>query len=294
MRKLALLAVLAVLAAPVAHSQDWMATSFNHVEVTPGIYMLRGADGGFPAGGTNLLVGDEYVVLIDDGFAPLGPVLREKIEELAGRPADFVINTHAHGDHTGSNQHQAEHGAIIVAHDNLRIRMKDDPEQNTGPGALPIITFSDEMTFHVNGIEAYVFHIESAHTDGDAAILFREPNVIATGDLLFRSMFPFIDLDGGGNVAGYKAGMQRLIDMADDETKFMPGHGPVASRADVQQDLDMLIDAEARVKALLDKGMGEEEIVVVNPLADYHDQYNWGFITTEKMTRTLIRSLTTD
>ena len=139
-----------------------------------------------------------------------------------------------------------------------------------------------------------MFHIAAAHTDGDAAILFKEANVIATGDLLFHKMFPFIDLDSGGDVAGYKAGMQRLIDMADDETKFMPGHGPVASRADVQQDLNMLNDAEARVKALLDQGMDAEEIVAANPLANYHDVYNWGFITTEVMTRTFIRSVTTD
>ena len=172
--------------------------------------------------------------------------------------------------------------------------MENDPEQNTGPGALPIITFSDEMTFHVNGQEAYVFHVETAHTDGDAAILFREANVIASGDLLFRGLFPFIDLDSGGDVSGYKAAMQKLIDMSDDETKFISGHGPVATRAGVQQDLAMLVDAEARVKALLDKGMGEEEIVAANPLAVYHDDYNWGFITTERMTRTLIRSLTTD
>jgi glyoxylase-like metal-dependent hydrolase (beta-lactamase superfamily II) len=291
MRKLALLLVLA---APLASAQDWMATSFDHTEVSPGIYMLRGADGQLPVGGTGLLVGDEYVVLIDDSLAPLGPALLEKIEELAGRPADFIINTHAHGDHTGSNQFQAEHGAIIVAHDNLRSRMESDPRQNTGPGALPIITFSDEMTFHVNGHEAFVFHIEAAHTDGDAAILFREANVIATGDLLFHNLFPFIDLDSGGNVAGYKAGMQRLIDMSDNQTKIMPGHGPVATRADLQADLNMLIDAEARVKSLVDRGLSEDEIVTANPLVDYHDEYSWGFITTEVMTRTLIRSLTTE
>ena len=289
-----ILVLLLVLAAPFSSAQEWMATSFDHTEVSPGIYMLRGADGQLPVGGAGLLVGDEYVVLIDDSFAALGPALLEKIEELAGRPADFVINTHAHGDHTGSNQFQAEHGAIIVAHDNLRSRMESDPRQNTGPGALPIITFSDEMTFHVNGHEAFVFHIEAAHTDGDAAILFREANVIATGDLLFHNLFPFIDLDSGGNVAGYKAGMQRLIDMSDDQTKIMPGHGPVATRADLQTDLDMLIDAEARVKSLVDGGMSEDEIVTANPLADYHDEYSWGFITTEVMTRTLIRSLTTE
>ena len=288
------LALFCLLATPMASAQDWMATSFDHTEVSPGIYLLTGADGDLPVGATGLMVGDEYVVLIDDSFTPLGPALLEKIKELAGRPADFVINTHAHGDHTGSNQFQAEQGSIIVAHDNLRRRMENDPEQNTGPGALPVITFSDEMTFHVNGIEAYVFHIASAHTDGDAAILFREPNVIAPGDLLFRGLFPFIDLDSGGSVAGYKAGMQRLIDMSDEKTKFLSGHGPVATRADVQKDLNMLFDAEARVKTLIDKGMSEEEIVAAYPLSLYHDDYNWGFITTERMTRTLIRSLTTD
>lgn len=288
------LAVLLILAAPLASAQDWMATSFDHTEVSPGIYMLTGADGKMSGGGIGLLTGDEYVVLIDDSFKPLGPALREKIQEIAGRPADFIINTHAHGDHTGSNQFHAEHGAIIVGHDNLRSRMKNDPNQNTGPGALPIITFSDDMTFHVNGHEAYVFHVATAHTDGDAAILFREANVIASGDLLFRGLFPFIDLDSGGDVAGYKAAMQKLIDMSDDETKFISGHGPVATRAGVQQDLAMLVNAESLVKALMDKGMSEEEIVTANPLAAYHDEYNWGFITTERMTRTLIRSLTTD
>jgi len=288
------LAWLFLLATPLASAQDWMATSFVHTEVSPGIFMLTGADDKMSGGGIGLLIGDEYVVLIDDSFTPLGPALLEKIEELAGRPADFIINTHAHGDHTGSNQFHAENGAIIIGHDNLRSRMESDPQQNTGPGALPIITFSEEMTFHVNGHEAYVFHVETAHTDGDAAILFREANVIASGDLLFRGLFPFIDLDSGGDVPGYKAGMQQLIDISNDETKFISGHGPVATRAEVQQDLDMLIDAEARVKTLIDKGMGEEEIVAENPLSIYHDDYNWGFITTERMTRTLIRSLTTD
>jgi len=288
------LALLLALAAPLASAQEWMATSFDHEEVSPGIFLLTGADGQMPVGATGLLVGEEYVVLIDDSFTPLGQALLDKVVELAGRPADFVINTHAHGDHTGSNQFQAENGAIVVGHDNLRTRMAADENQNTGPGALPIITFSDEMTFHINGQEAYVFHVPTAHTDGDAAILFREANVIAAGDLLFRGMFPFIDRESGGSVAGYIAGMRRLIEMADDETRFLPGHGPVASRADVQKDLNTLVDAQARVRALVDKGMDEEEIVAANPLAEYHDDYNWGFITTERMTRTLVQSMITD
>ena len=137
-----------------------------------------------------------------------------------------------------------------------------------------------------------MFHIENAHTDGDAAILFRNINVIAAGDVMFNYLFPFIDLDNGGTVAGFIAGQQKLIAMADDETVIIPGHGPVGGKADLEKNLEVLIDSEIRVKALVEKGMSEDDIVAANPLALYHDDYNWGFITTERMTRTLIRSLT--
>lgn len=267
------------------------ATSFRSVEVSPGIYMLDGVDG-FGGGNVGLLVGDDYVVLIDDALTPTAPALLEAVTKLAGRPVDFVINTHAHGDHVGGNEFVAETGALIIAHDNIRKRMIPDPQLNTGPGALPVLTFSDEVTFHINGHEAFVFHIENAHTDGDAAILFRDANVIAAGDVMFNYLFPFIDIDNGGTVAGYIAGQQKLIGMADDETVIIPGHGPVANKADLQTNLDVLIDCESRVKALVDKGMSENDIVAANPLALYHDDYNWRFITTERMTRTLIRSLT--
>lgn len=281
MRKLAVL----ILLAPMALAQEAPAP-IEHTEVADGIYMLH------TVGGVGLLVGDEYVVMIDDALRQTGDRVVAKAEELAGRPVDFVINTHVHGDHVGANETLADSGAIIIAHDNIRKRMKDDPELNTGPGALPVITFSDEVTFHVNGQEAYVFHLPSAHTDGDAAILFREANVIAPGDIVFRGIYPYIDLDNGGSVAGYKAAMQKLIDMSDEETKFISGHGPVGTRAGLIEDLAMLSDAAALVKALIDKGMDAEQIVAANPLAPYHDQYDWQFITTERMTRTLVRSLT--
>ena len=281
MRRLAVLMLLS----PMALAQEAPAP-IEHTEVADGIYMLH------TVGNVGLLVGDEYVVMIDDSLRQSGDQVLAKAEELAGRPVDFVINTHVHGDHVGANETLADSGAIIVAHDNIRKRMQDDPELNTGPGALPVITFSDEVTFHVNGQEAYVFHVPNAHTDGDAAILFREANVIAPGDIVFRGMFPYIDLDNGGSVAGYKAAMQTLIDMSDEETRFISGHGPVGTRAGLEQDLAMLGGAEALVKALIDKGMDAEEIVEANPLAPYHDDYNWVFITTERMTRMLIRSLT--
>jgi len=150
------------------------------------------------------------------------------------------------------------------------------------------------VTFHVNGHEAYVFHVHHAHTDGDDVIHFRDDNVIHAGDIMFHKLFPYIDLDNGGSVDGFIAAQQKLIEMADEETVIIPGHGALASKADLAEDLAVLIDSRKRVKALVDAGKSQEEILAENPLADFHDQYNWSFITTEKMTNTLYRALTSE
>jgi glyoxylase-like metal-dependent hydrolase (beta-lactamase superfamily II) len=161
------------------------------------------------------------------------------------------------------------------------------------PGeALPVVTFSDSVTIHLNGRQAFVFHVEHAHTDGDAVIHFRDDNVIHAGDVLFNGMFPFIDLDAGGSVEGYIAAQKRILALADEQTKIIPGHGPLASRKDLQTAVDMLQGAHDRVRRLVDAGQSEEAILAANPLKDYHDDWNWGFITTERMTRTLYRGLT--
>ena len=296
MRKAALL-LLAIAPLALADNHE---SPFAAVEVAPGIYQIGNTNedfallepSDFVGGGVGLLVGDEYVVMIDDVMEPTVPALVTLAEEIAGRPIDFVINTHAHGDHVGGNVYVSEKGAIVVSHDQLRTRMEGNEQLNSGPGALPVITFSDRMTFHVNGEEAAAIHVPDAHTDGDAIIHFRNANVIAAGDLSFRGLFPFIDLDSGGTVAGYMAGMQLLIDLGDDDTRYLTGHGPVGTRAGLEKDLAMLKDAEARVKALIDKGMSEEEILAANPLSDYENDYSWFFITTERMTKTFIRSLT--
>ncbi|MDZ7642996.1 MAG: MBL fold metallo-hydrolase [Woeseiaceae bacterium] len=143
----------------------------------------------------------------------------------------------------------------------------------------------------MNGHRANVFHVEHAHTDGDAVIHFPDANVIHTGDAMFNGMFPFIDLGSGGSVDGFIAAQSRIIDMADDDTRIIPGHGPLASRADLVRARDMLVDARARVAALVDEGLSEDEVLERNPLAGYHDDWNWDFITTERMTETLYRAL---
>ena len=289
MRKTSLLIALLMWAC-VSHAQDF-ATSVKSSDVVPGIYLIEGADG-FAGGNITLLVGDDQVVLIDDGVEPIAAALIESVADVAGRPVDFVINTHVHGDHVGSNAAYANSGAVVVAHDNIRKRLETDPTEAGGPDGLPQITFSDEVTFHAGGHTAKVFHIAAAHTDGDAAILFPIVNVIHAGDIHFNYLFPFIDLDNGGSVAGFIAGQRRIIELADDDTIIIPGHGSLASKADLQVAVDMLVDAEALVKELVDQGKTQDEVVAENPLAIYHDKWNWAFVTTERMTTTLYRSLT--
>jgi len=280
-----------LLAVPL-HAQE-PAGKFASKEVAPGIYAIYGAGEEFAGGNASVLVGDEHVVLIDDVMVPTAPDFISAVAEIAGKPVDFVINTHVHGDHTGGNAQLAEDGTIVVAHDNLRKRLKDKPGDAGGVAGLPVITFSESVTFHVNGQTAHVFHVPNAHTDGDGVIHFTDLNVIHAGDVLFNGIFPYIDLDQGGSLAGFIDAQEKLIELSDDDTIILSGHGaPVASKASVKRDLTALIDSRQRVKALVDAGKSEEEVLAENPLADYHDQYNWSFITTEKMTSTLYRALT--
>lgn len=287
MQRLFFAAVMLLCAGHSAAQQ--FATSLKSTEVIPGMLMLEGADG-FAGGNMALLVGEQHVVLIDDGIEPIGPLLIEAAREYAGRDIDFVINTHVHGDHAGSNSTMADSGAVIVAHDNILKRLLADSSPAGGEGGLPVVTFSDAVTFHLNGLKAHVMHVATAHTDGDAVIHFPDANVIHTGDIFFNDLYPFIDMDNGGNVAGYAAAQQQLLAIADDDTIIIPGHGPLARKADLAAANAMLVDAEKRVKALLDKGMSAEEVLAAQPLALYDEQWSWGFIDTERMTNTLIRA----
>jgi len=278
---------------PAAYAQEF-ATSFKTTEVATGIYMIEGV-GGFGGGNMGLLVGKDYVAMIDDGLEPLAPTLLQHVAETtAGRPVNFMVNTHVHGDHAGGNARFAENGTIVFAHDNIRRRLVQDPSPAGGTGGIPVVTFAEGVTFHLNGIEARVFHLPKAHTDGDAVIYFPGANVIHTGDIMFNGLFPYIDLGNGGSVDGYINAQQKILALANDDTALIPGHGPVASKSDLRDNLDVLIDSQKRIRALVDSGDSEDEIVAANPLSIYHDDYDWGFITTERMTRTLIRSLTTD
>ncbi len=288
--------ILIVFAALPSAAQD-AEISFKSTEVAPGIFMLEGR-GGFTGGNLGLLIGDDGVVLIDDGLEPLADKTLAAVAEITRDPVDFVINTHLHGDHIGGNEAFHRAGATIISQDNTRLRLSEQVQAGTdddtvmATDALPQITFSHSMTFHLNGHEAFVFHVPAAHTDGDAIIFIRDANVLHTGDAMFNGIFPFIDLDSGGSVAGYIAAQEDMLSLAGPGTRIIPGHGPVADRDDLQASRDMLVDARDRVQHLINEGQSEDEVVAANPLAVYHDKWNWQFITTERMTRTLFRGLT--
>jgi glyoxylase-like metal-dependent hydrolase (beta-lactamase superfamily II) len=290
MTRALLLAAVVCVVVP-AHAQD-IATEIKTTEAAPGVYMLNGANGF--SSNMGLLVGEDKVVLIDDGMAPITADLVATVAELSDSSIDFIVNTHVHGDHVGSNATLADDGALIFAHKNIRKRLLEDASSAGGEGGLPVVTFADGVNFHVAGQDVHVRHVARAHTDGDALVHLHGSNVIVAGDLMFNYMFPFIDLDSGGSVRGYIDAQRKIIAMADEDTVIIPGHGELASRADLQASVDMLVDAEAKVEALVLEGKTEEEVLEANPLAEYHDTWNWGFITTERMTSTLYRSLTTE
>lgn len=285
------LALLPLLVASLAFAQDAEIT-FASTEIAPGIFMVE-ARGGFGGGNMAVLVGEGQVAMIDDGLPPLAENLLAHVTETAGGPVDFLVNTHVHGDHAGGNAYFADKGTVVFAHDNIRKRLLEDPSGAGGPGGLPVVTFGDGVTFHLGNIEARVRHLPRAHTDGDAAIYFPGANVIHTGDILFHGIFPFIDLDSGGSVDGYIAAQQKIWSMADEDTKIIPGHGSLTDKAGMKADIDMLIDGRSLVKAMIDQGKSIDDVLEANPLAKYAS-FDWEFITTERMTRTLFRSLATD
>lgn len=291
------LLALALVSVPVL-AQDGGDVTFKSTELAPGLYMLEGV-GGFGGGNIGLLTGEDGVVLVDDSFPPHTETLLKAVAEVVSEPIDFVINTHVHGDHTGGNTTLTGKGATLVAHDNVRARMVKNgmptPDGNVPAPKemLPVLTFDDNVTFHLNGQESYVFHVEHAHTDGDAVIHFRGANVIHAGDVFFNGLFPFIDMDNGGSVDGYLAAQKKILEMAGEDGRIIPGHGPLATPADLQASITMLETGRENVRALMAKGHSLDEILEANPLADFEEQ-DWQFISTERMIRQLHRGLTSN
>ena len=261
--------------------QDFSKVQIETIPVANGVYMLVGSGGNI-----GLSVGPDGAFLIDDQYAPLTDKILKSISAVTDEPVRFLINTHWHGDHTGGNENIGKGGAIIVAHDNVRKRMAKGQFMKVfnfnippaPPNALPVITFTDSVTFHWNNETLEVVHSKSAHTDGDAVIYFKNGNVVHIGDLLFNGIYPFIDAGSGGSMEGLIAGVDQVLARIDDNTKVIPGHGPLGNKADLRAYRDMLADVHVRMTELIKAGKNLDEIVAAKPTADYDAKWGGGFL----------------
>lgn len=294
-QKLALLMCLFLLPLPLWAQGQFDQVQIKTIPVADGIYMLEGVGGNI-----GVSVGEDGVFLVDDQFAPLSAKIKAAVAKISDKPISFVVNTHWHGDHVGGNEILGNEGAVIVAHDNVYRRMSTEQANkllgSTTPAspraALPVITYEDSVTFRLNGQTIHAMHVPPAHTDGDSIVHFREANVIHLGDLFFNGMYPFIDLGSGGNVDGYIAALEQAVQHCDENTKVIPGHGPLSNRAELQAAVKMLKVVRDNVAAAIAEGKSLDETMGEAPSADYDAEWSWNFIDTERLITILYTGLT--
>lgn len=264
--------------------------SIETTDLGGGIYMLAGRGGNI-----GVSYGEDGLIMIDDQYDYMAPAIKTALSAISEEPVKLLINTHFHGDHTGSNEVFIESGATIVAHHNVHKRLTEttksdlfDRESEARPDAAPHLTYGSDMTFHLNGQKARLVYAPG-HTDGDTIVYFQSANVMHLGDNYFNGMFPYVDTGAGGNIDGMIAAQKMALDMAADDTQIIPGHGPLASKADLQSSHDMLVDVRAKVMAAMDGDKTVDEVVAMDPLAGM-EAYN-GFIDKDNMVRATYFSL---
>lgn len=272
MRRLSCALLFTVLASAPIAGQGMDDVEIRAQQLSDGVWVLFGQGGNI-----GVSAGDDGVFLIDDQFAPLTEKILAAIADITDESVRFVFNTHWHGDHTGGNENLGEAGALIVAHNNVRERMSADQvlarvgrAETTTPAspdaALPVVTFSDDVSFHINGDELHAFHVSNAHTDGDAIVHFVGANVVHMGDTFFRGRFPFIDTATGGSIDGLITAAGAALAFMDAETQVIPGHGEVATREDLREYRDALWSMRSAVAELMDQGMTLEQIQAARPI----------------------------
>ena len=280
--KLFLAAAFAALASlPAFAQQDFSKVEIKTEKLAEGVWMLTGAGGNI-----GVFAGDDGVFMIDNQYAPLTDKIRAAIAAVTDKKIRFLLNTHWHGDHVGGNENLGKTGVVIVAQENVRKRMSteqfnkmfDKKEPPSPAAALPLVTFVDAISFHVNGDDVDAFHVPPAHTDGDAIVYFRKANVLHMGDTFFNGMYPFVDLSSGGSVAGMIGACDRGLSMGDASTKVIPGHGPLGTKADLKAFRDMLAASRDAVAALVKAGKTLDEVKAAKPTAAYDEKWGKGFV----------------
>ena len=267
--------------------------------VAGGVSMIEGTEG-FAGGNVAVSVGDDGVFIVDDELEQMSPKLVAALAQLSKQPVRFVLNTHWHGDHTGGNAALGQTGAVIVAHDNVRQRLsaaqlekKAKETPGAKPGAsLPVVTFAQDVTLHLNGDTVHVFHVPPAHTDGDVVVHFTKANVIHTGDLFLAQGYPFVDLGSGGNFEGFIGAADAILAVANASTRIIPGHGAVVGRAEVVAWRDRLETIRQRVRKLISEGKTLEQAIAAKPTADLDAKAGDNkFISPEKIVEAAYKSM---
>jgi cyclase len=278
-RPLARAAVLMALPAVLGAQTNYDTVQVRPVEVAKGLHVLFGAGGNI-----GVSVGEDAVFIIDDQFAPLTPKIVAAIRTLSDKPVKFVVNTHWHFDHTGGNENFGKSGAMIVAHDNVRKRMSTEQfmaamnrrEPPSPRAALPVVTFNDGVTFHINGDSMVVTHVPPAHTDGDAIIHFVKANAIHMGDAFNNTGLPFIDLSSGGSVHGVIGAADKAFALSDAQTKVIPGHGQVTDRNRLKAWRDAVFASRERIQAEVRAGKTIEQVLALKITAPYEKDWPGG------------------
>jgi cyclase len=242
---------------------------------------------GAPGGNIGVSVGDSGLLVVDDKFARNADEIDAVLAKLGDGAPRFLINTHAHGDHTGSNAH---FGAVssIVAHRNVRVRLAGE---GMPPVALPVVTYDDGISIHFNGEEVHLIHVPTAHTDGDTAVWFEGSNVLHTGDLYFQSGYPVIDISIGGNAVGLVAGLDQLLALVPEDARVIPGHGDVTGVDGLREYRDMLATILDRVRELHAEGFSVDEILEAEATADYDERWGGGYISPRRLVESMLASL---
>lgn len=289
------LAIASVLAwsASGAHADVEPAVSITKLK--DGFHLLQGKGGNVVAS-----LGADGLLIIDDDYPEMGGAYTQALQHLAGEGAvpRYVLNTHWHGDHTGNNGLWGERGAVIVAHEQVRERMSTRQvikglgmEVDPSPAAaLPAVTYQQSMALHFNGDTVELQHYPSGHTDGDSVVFFAAANLVHMGDHFFKDAFPFVDVSSGGNVFGYLANIEAILQRVNDDTVIVPGHGGVANRADLQRYRDMLATTSGQVKAALERG-DSVQTIVDRGLGAQWQSWGQGFISEENWIRFIAASL---
>ena len=267
----------------------------NIIKLIDNMYAIHGS-----GGNVLLSIGNDGVILVDDQYRPVTEKLKSVIANLTDKPIKFVINTHLHPDHVGGNEKLGEAGAIIISHDNVRKRLSSDQFfefiNMTIPAlsykGLPIITFSQNMTFYQNDDEIKITHLEDGHTDGDSAVYFTKNNVIHVGDDFSDRSYPLIDLSSGGSIDGLISSLIKIFSMLNEDTKVVAGHSGISNQTKVKDYLTMLIDVHDNIKNMIKEGKSLDEIIKSKPTSKYDMiYYDHSFIKPKDIVTNIYKSI---